>query len=116
MQGLKRMLSVVLLFVMVLLIGYSCYTGNRSAGYPDTLDGYKRYIFRSKDGTMVAFMDEDVWYGVGDEPMILLEITEYKDGVISMKREKKVYAFVAIDKETIYDCQTDKLLIRRGDG
>ena len=115
MQGLKRMLSVVLLFVMVLLIGYSCYTGNRLSGYPEDLDGYKSCVFKAKDGTTVAFTDEKAWYGVGDEPMILLEITEYKDGVISMKREKKVYAFVAIDKETIYDCQTDKLLIRRGD-
>ena len=65
-KTLKRIVAVIVLIVTVLLVGYSCYTGNRSAGYPDTLDGYKRYIFRSKDGTMVAFMDEDVWYGVGD--------------------------------------------------
>ena len=65
---------------------------------------------------MVAFTEENVWYGTGDMPMILLEINEYKEGVISMKREEQVYEFVAIDEKTIYDTQTKELLIRRGDG
>ena len=115
-KGIKRIIAVVLLIVVVLLIGYSCHTGNRLAKSPDDLDGYKRYIFRAKDGTMVAFTDESVWYGVGDEPLILLEINEYKEGVISMQREETIYEFVAIDEKTIYDMQTKELLIRRGDG
>ena len=61
-KGIKRIIAVVLLIVVVLLIGYSCHTGNRLAKSPDSLDGYKRYIFRAKDGTMVAFTDESVWY------------------------------------------------------
>jgi hypothetical protein len=65
---------------------------------------------------MVAFTDESVWYGVGDEPLILLEINEYKEGVISMQREETIYEFVTIDEKTIYDVQTKELLIRRGDG
>jgi hypothetical protein len=65
---------------------------------------------------MVAFTDESLWYGVGDEPLILLEIHEYKEGVISMQREETIYEFVAIDEKTIYDTQTKELLIRRGDG
>ena len=113
---IKRIVAVVLLIVVILLIGYSCFTGSRLASPPDNLDGYKRYLFRSKDGTMVAFTDENAWYGVGDEPMVLLEINEYKEGVISMKREEQIYEFVAIDEKTIYDCQTKELLIRRGDG
>lgn len=112
---IKRIIAVVLLIVTVLLIGYSCHT-NRLANYPDTLDGYKRYIFRAKGGTMVAFTEESVWYGTGDEPMVLLEINEYKEGVISMEREERVYEFIAIDEVTIFDCQTKELLIRRGDG
>ena len=115
-KGVKRIIAVVLLIVVALLIGYSCHTGNRLAKSPDSLDGYKRYIFRAKDGTMVAFADENVWYGVGDEPFILLEINEYKEGVISMQREETIYEFVAIDEKTIYDMQTKELLIRRGDG
>ena len=48
--------------------------------------------------------------------MVLLEINEYQKGVISMKREGEKYEFIAIDDVTIYDCQTDRILIRRGDG
>lgn len=115
-KGVKRIIAVVLLIVVALLIGYSCHTGNRLAKSPDSLDGYKRYIFRAKDGTMVAFADENVWYGTGDVPLILLEIKDYKEGVISMEREEQIYEFVAIDGKTIYDTQTGELLIRRGDG
>ena len=115
-KRVKRIIAVVLLIVVVLLIGYSCHTSSRLAKFPDGLDGYKRYLFRSKDGTMVAFTDENVWYGTGDTPMILLEINEYKEGVISMSREEQNYEFVAIDEKTIYDTQTKELLIRRGDG
>ena len=113
---IKRIIAVVLLIVTVLLIGYSCHTSSRIANYPDTLDGYKRYIFRAKDGIMVAFTNENAWYGTGDEPMILLEINEYKEGVISMQREEIIYKFVAIDDVTIYDTQRKELLTRRSDG
>ena len=115
-KGIKRIIAVVLLIVVVLLIGYSCHTGNRLAKSPDSLDGYKRYVFKAKEGTMVAFTDENVWYGTGDEPLVLLEICEYKEGVISMERDEQIYEFVAIDEKTIYDMQTKELLIRRGDG
>jgi hypothetical protein len=48
--------------------------------------------------------------------LVLLEICEYKEGVISMERDEQIYEFVAIDEKTIYDVQTKELLIRRGDG
>ena len=48
--------------------------------------------------------------------MFLLEINEYKEGIIIMKREEENYKFLAIDETTIYDCQLKELLIRRGDG
>ena len=115
-KGIKRILVIVLLILSVLLIGYSCYTGKRLANAPESLDDYKRYIFRAKDGTMVAFTEDNVWYGVCEEPMVLLEIKEYKSGVILMEREGEIYEFLAIDEMTIYDAQTEKLLIRRGDG
>ena len=111
-----RIIAVILLILTVLLIGYSCYTGSRLANSPDDLKVYERYVFRSKGGTMVAFTDENVWYGSGEEPVVLLEITEYKEGVITMKREEESYEFMAIDETTIYDCQSGELLIRRGDG
>ena len=115
-KGVKRMIAVVLLIVTVLLVGYSCFTGSRLASSSNNLDGYKRRVFMSKDGGIVAFTDENIWYGAGDGKIILLEIKEYKEGVISMEREERVYEFIAIDEVTIFDCQTKELLIRRGDG
>lgn len=115
-KRVRRILAVILLTVTVLLVGYSCYTGSRLANSPDDLKVYERYVFRSKGGTMVAFTEENVWYGSGEEPVVLLEITEYKEGIITMKREEQNYEFMAIDETTIYDCQSGELLIRRGDG
>ena len=115
-KGVKRLMAVFFLIVALLLVGYSCYTGSRLASPPDDLDSYKKYVFRGNGGTMVAFTDKNVWYTTGDMPMFLLEINEYKEGVISMSREEQNYEFVAIDEKTIYDTQTKELLIRRGDG
>lgn len=115
-KRIRRILAVVLLIVVLLLVGYACYTGSRLANSPDDLTLYERYVFRSKGGTMVAFTEENVWYGNGEEPVVLLEIIEYKEGIITMKREEKNYEFVAIDETIIYDCQSGELLIRRGDG
>ena len=112
----KRILAVALLILTVLLVGCLMFTGNRLADCPKDIEEYKRATFIGRDGTMVAFTEENVWYGTGDMPMILLEIDEYKEGVISMKREGQNYEFVAIDEKTIYDTQTKELLIRRGDG
>ena len=115
-KAMRRIIAVVLLIAVVWIVGYSCYTGSRLTNYPDKLDDYKGSTFEAKDGTMVAFIDENVWYGVSEEPLILLEISEYKEGVITMQREEAVYTFVAIDKDTIYDCQTKMVLVRAGDG
>ena len=115
-KTVSRILAVVLLIVTVLLVGYSCFTGSRLASYPDSIDGYKQSAFQSDKGTMVVFTDEKAWYGTSTQGMQLLEINEYKEGVISMKREEQIYEFVAIDEKTIYDTQTKELLTRRGDG
>ena len=115
-KRVRRMIAVILLTVIVLLVGYSCYTGNRLVNSPKDLEVYKKYVFRSNDNTMVAFTDENVWYGVGEEELMLLVITEYKGGIITMKKEEQIFEFMAIDENIIYDCQSGKLLTRRGDG
>ena len=115
-KRVRRILAVILLTVTVLLVGYSCYTGSRLANSPDDLNVYERYVFRSKGGTMVAFTEENVWYGTREETMFLLEISEYKEGVITMKKDEQIFEFMAIDETTIYDCQSGELLMRRGDG
>ena len=50
MKTVKRIIAVVILCVVVLLVGYSCYTGSRLTSYPQNLDGYKNKTFYTNDG------------------------------------------------------------------
>lgn len=109
----KRILAVVILILTVLLVGCLIFTGNRLANYPEDLEGYKRVTFVGKDNTMVAFTDNGAWYGTGENEVILLEITDYSEGVITMKKNDTIYRFVAIDEKTIYDENSKQLLTRR---
>ena len=111
----KRILAVVILILTVLLVGCLVFTGNRLANYPENLDGYKRVVFEGKDNTMVAFTDDGAWYGTGENEVILMEITDYTEGVITMKKNETVYRFVAIDENTIYDENSKNLLTRRAE-
>ncbi|MBQ3220594.1 MAG: hypothetical protein IJB34_01380 [Clostridia bacterium] len=112
----KRILAVVILILTVLLVGCLIFTGNRLANYPEDIDGYKRVVFEGKDNTMVAFTEDGAWYGAGENEVILLEITDYSEGVITMNKSDLVYRFVAIDADTIYDENSKNLLTRRSDG
>ena len=114
MKTVKRMIAVVILCVVVLLVGYSCYTGSRLTSYPQNLDGYKNKTFYTNDGGMVAFTDEYAWYQAGGQDVILLKIKSYEQGVILMLKDDKEYAFTAVDNDTIYDEQTERFLVKRG--
>lgn len=113
-KTVKRILAVILLILLVLLVGCFIYTGNRLASYPNKVEYYDGAVFDGKDNTIVAFKETGTWYGTADEEVILLEITDYTEGVITMKKNDKVYRFVAIDENTIYDENTKQLLTRRG--
>ena len=115
-KTVKRIIAVVLLLVTVLLIGYSCYTANRLASYPDTLDGYKNMVFRVNDGTMVAFTGENIWYAEQGEDMVLLVTESYEEGVITLKYGEETLQFVAIDEDTLYCPASEQFLRKRGDG
>ena len=109
----KRILAVVLLILTVLLVGCLVFTGNRLANYPKDIEEYKRATFIGKDGTMVSFTDDGGWYNAGRSEVILLEITSYEEGVITMVKNSQTYRFVAIDDKTIYDESTKQFLKRR---
>ena len=115
-KTVKRIIAVVLLLVTVSLIGYSCYTANRLASYPDTLDGYKNMVFRANDGTMVAFTGENIWYAEQGEDMVLLVTESYEEGVITLKYGEETLQFVAIDEDTLYCPASEQFLKKRGDG
>lgn len=113
-KAIKRILAVTLLISLVLLVGCLIFTGNRLASYPKNIESYDGKIFDGKDNTIVAFKTTGTWYGTADEEVILLTITDYSEGVITMKKNDTVYRFVAIDENTIYDENTKQLLTRRG--
>ena len=115
-KTVKRILAVVMLLVTVLLIGYSCFTADRLASYPQTLDGYKNIVFRANDDTMVAFTDKNVWYAEQGEAMVLVEVESYIEGVITLLYGEEELQFIAIDKNTLYNPTTEEFLIKRGDG
>lgn len=112
-RKIKQILAVMILFIGFLLIGCLVFTGNRLADYPEDLEDYKRVTFVGKDNTMVAFTDDGAWYGTGEDEVILLEITDYSEGVITMRKNDTVYRFIAIDESMIYEEGTKQLLTRR---
>ena len=110
----KRILAIVILSVVLLLVGYSCYTGSRLTKYPDKIDAYKNQTYIHDGEIMLAFTDDYAWYSISEQEIILLTITDYSEGVITMKKNDTIYRFVAIDENTIYDENTKHLLTRRG--
>ena len=109
----KRILAVLLLILTVLLVGCLVFTGNRLADCPKDIEEYKRATFIGKDGTMVVFTENGAWYNANENEVILLEFTDYSEGVITMTKNENQYRFIAIDEQTIYDENTKRLLTRR---
>ena len=114
-KTVKRVIVVILLILTVLLVGCLIFTGNRLANYPPNMDCYWGGRFEGKDNTIVAFTDDLVWYGTDNNEVILMEVINYDDGVISVKKGETIYQFVAIDADTLYDETTKTLLTRRTD-
>ena len=114
MKRIMRIIAVIVLGVLLLLVGYSCYTGSRLTDCPKEMDGYKNTTFYGEDGGMVAFTDEYAWYKREEQGVILLMIEGYQDGVITMTRDDEVYCFIAVDNDTLYDKQTEEFLTRGG--
>ena len=71
---------------------------------PDRIDS-NNYFFQQ-----TVNLDFDI---IGENEVILLEITDYSEGVITMKKNDTIYRFVAIDEKTIYDENSKQLLTKR---
>ena len=108
----KRILAISLLVLVVFVVGCLVFTGTRLSKPPKDIGCYQGERFEGKNITL-TFTGTGAWYDVGENEVILLEITEYKDGVITMKKGEMEYLFVAIDKDTLYDEHEKELLNRR---
>ena len=110
----KRIIAVSILLLTVLLVGCLLFTGNQLADVPKDFKEYKSILFEGKDGTMVAFTEENAQYDTVENDMIVLDLKEYADGVITMEKQDKTYVFVVIGKDMLYDVNTNQILTRRG--
>ena len=110
----KRILAVSIVFFMVLLIGYLVFTGNHMSSFTKDFTKYKSVVYEGKDGTMVAFTENGALYDTVENAIIMLEFTEYLEGVITMEKKDVVYTFVAVGKDMLYDAHTKQILTRRG--
>ena len=108
----KKILVITLWVLIILLVGCLVFTGTRLAKSPKDLGCYQGERFEGKNITL-TFTDTGAWYDVGENEVILLEITDYKDGVITMTKGETEYVFVAIDGDTLYDESEKELLNRR---
>ena len=110
----KRILAITLLVLTVLLVGCLIFTGNQLANYPKEFKDYKSVVYEGKDGTMVAFTENGAMYDTAENTVIMLEFTDYAEGVITMEKQGTAYTFVVVGKDMLYDVHTKQILTRRG--
>lgn len=110
----KRILAVSIVCFMVLWIGYFVFTGNHMSSFTKDFADYKSVVYEGKDGTMVAFTENGALYDTVENAIIMLEFTEYTEGVITMEKQDDVYMFVVVGKDMLYDAHTNQILTRRG--
>ena len=113
-KTVKRVLAITLLVLAVLLVGCLIFTGNRLADYPKDFKDYKSAVYEGKDGIMVAFTENGALYDTAENTVIMLALTDYKEGVITMQKQGTVYTFVAVGKDMLYDENAKQILTRRG--
>ena len=110
----KRILAVSIVFFMIFVIGYLVVTGNHMSSFTKDFMEFKSMVYEGKDGTMVAFTENGALYDTVESTVIMLEFTEYSEGVITMERQDDVYTFVVVGKDMLYDAHTKQILTRRG--
>ena len=110
----KRILAVSIVCFMTLVIGYLVFTGNHISSFTKDFADYKSVVYEGKDGTMVAFTENGALYDTVESTVIMLEFTEYSEGVITMEKQDDVYMFVVVGKDMLYDAHTKQILTRRG--
>ena len=110
----KRILAVSIVFFTILVIGYLVFTDNHMSSFTKDFTEYKSTVYEGKDGTMGAFTENGAMYDTAESTVIMLEFTEYAEGVITMEKKDAVYTFVVVGKDMLYDAHTKQILTRRG--
>lgn len=111
MKTIKRVIAITLLIVVGFLVGCLFYTNNRLKTYPSEISVLQGDKFTGKEDTTVEFNGENrLVYIVGERAWVL-QVTEYKDGVIYANASGQEYRFVVVD-DMLYDMQTEEFLYK----
>lgn len=112
MKKAKRIIAFALLIGIAFVLAYFVFTGKRFGRYPENAEALQGKVYVNED-VVLSFYDTGLWYET-KENVLLLEIKEYADGVLSAERNGEDYRFTVIDADAVYDWQINKILIRRG--
>jgi hypothetical protein len=112
MSKFKKILALLLLFLLVVVLCYGIFTGKRITNYSKELNELDGKTFANSE-TGLSFLGSGIWYQTGED-ILLLQIKDYTSGVITMERENEEFVFTIIDGNTIFDGQENKFLVKRG--
>ena len=112
MKKAKRIIAFALLIGIAFVLAYFVFTGKRFGRYPENAEALQGEVYVNEN-VVLSFYDTGLWYET-KEKVLLLEIKEYADGVLSTERNGATYRFTVIDADAVYDWQINKILVRRG--
>lgn len=113
MKTIKRIISVVLLIVIVLAVCYVFHTCSRLTSAPYKIENYVNVGYCSDDYTVtfVVYEDRTADYKVeGNTYKLVYEKEE--NNVFDFRYEDGIFSFVQIDNGELFDCQSNKFLVR----
>ena len=112
MKKAKRIIAFALLIGIAFVLVYFVFTGKRFGRYPENAEALQGEVYVNEN-VVLSFYDTGLWYET-KEKVLLLEIKEYADGVLSAERNGDTYRFTVIGADAVYDWQINKILVRRG--
>ena len=113
MTKLKKILSIVILFIVITLIGFLVYTGSRLSSYPTSYDEFINNYY-TNDETTIRFVTEDSALYMTKEDRLWIEIKDYTEGFIVAEWENEPVYFVALENGLLYDVQKNTYLTKGG--
>ena len=115
MKILRRIFAVALLLLTVLAVCYFSYTCSRLNGEQVPYETLQKSAYKSKNGNILIFSDENIWY-ITSENTYIGEFKSYDNGTIVVRVDKQSFSFKVIDINLVYDVQAKEFMYRGGSG
>ena len=112
-KRLNRIFSLLTLLVTIFIICYVSYTCKMITNFETSYELLEKSSYKSKNGTMLVFSDEKVWYFTADKTYLCVK-ESYENSELHISSEGQTFIFKVLNEKTIYDKQTKEFL-KRGD-